>query len=644
MSKFPLKRPVALIIFWGLSFLAGGVNPALADERLLSFISEVVVHPDASLTVTETIKVRVEGRTIKRGIVREFPTTYRDRFGTTVRVGFELLEVLRDQVSEVYRVESTLKGKKIYLGQKEVFLRPGIYTYTIRYRTDRQLGYFKDYDELYWNATGNDWTFPIDWAQCRVELPPGAQVLKTSAYTGPFGAKGRDYRETRDSRGRVVFTTTRPLGVREGLTVAVAWPKGLVAEPGPQQKFHWFFRDNLATVVALFGLVLTLAYFLVVWYRVGRDPKPGTIIPLFSPPKGFSPAGVRYLRRMGFDRKAFATAVVDLAVKGYLTIKEDDDGSYELRRRNPEAQGLDMGEWRLAHHLFDSQERISLKEENHLRINAARQALKESLDKELNQVYFTTNRSYFLVGAALSLLTLGAIILTTPTADVLLALFWLSIWSIGCCFLAVMVFQKWQSAFGGHRLKLGKTFGALALTLFALPFLVGEVFGLGYFTLKVSAPAAVTFAGLVLANGLFYHFLKAPTLAGRQIMDQVEGFRMYLAVAEQERLNLLNPPEKTPELFEKYLPYALALDVEVEWSEQFAEVLAQVQVEGQPYAPSWYQGTSWQRLGTAGFADSLGSSFASAIAASASAPGSVSGSSGGGFSGGGGGGGGGSGW
>ena len=119
---------------------------------------------------------------------------------------------------------------------------------------------------------------------------------------------------------------------------------------------------------------------------------------------------------------------------------------------------------------------------------------------------------------------------------------------------------------------------------------------------------------------------------------------MYMSVAEKDRLQALNPPEKTPELFEKYLPYALALDVENEWSEQFAEVLAKAQVEGQPYAPAWYQGSSWNNLGTSSFSDSLGGAFAAAVAASAVAPGSSSGSGGGGSSGGGGGGGGGSGW
>jgi uncharacterized membrane protein len=128
-------------------------------------------------------------------------------------------------------------------------------------------------------------------------------------------------------------------------------------------------------------------------------------------------------------------------------------------------------------------------------------------------------------------------------------------------------------------------------------------------------------------------------------MDKAEGMRLYMKVAEQERLNVLNPPDKTPELYEKLLPYALALGVEQEWSEQFADVLAKAQAEG--YHPSWYVGPGFYAGGFSSFGSSLGNSFSSAISSSAVAPGSSSGfggGGGGGFSGGGGGGGGGGGW
>jgi uncharacterized membrane protein len=130
-------------------------------------------------------------------------------------------------------------------------------------------------------------------------------------------------------------------------------------------------------------------------------------------------------------------------------------------------------------------------------------------------------------------------------------------------------------------------------------------------------------------------------------MDQIEGFTDYLSVAEEDRMNLLNPPERTPELFEQFLPYALALGVEQAWSEQFSDVLARAAqdaaAQGRSYSPRWYSGRSFDR-GLGSFASTLGGGFSGAVSAASTAPGSSSGSGGGGSSGGGGGGGGGGGW
>ncbi len=632
-----------LLIFGvaGLLGLPGFSSPAFsASERILKFHSRIVVNPDATMTVTETITVNCARQEIKRGIIREFPTTYRDRYGNNVRVGFQVQEVLRDGRTEPYRLEAAANGQKIYIGKKDLYLRPGVYTYTIRYDTDRQLGYFQDFDELYWNVTGNGWTFPIDAAEAVVVLPDGADILQHAAYTGPFGAKDQDFRVSYDRFGNIVFTTTRGLAPKEGLTIAVAWPKGLVREPTGAEKTAYFFKDNLSSLLGLIWLAIVLGYYLVVWNRVGRDPEKGPVIPLFEPPQGFSPAATRFLMRMGFDNKAFAAAVVDMAVKGYLTI-EESDGDYSLHKRSGNDASLSRGERRLGGSLFALESAVEMKNKNHTIIKAAREALKDTLTRELTKIYFFTNFNYLVPGVVLTVLALGSIILVAPfRAESAFSSLWLSIWSVGCYALGLQVIRSWQGAGGG----LGKTLGALGISLFSLPFFGGLLIGTFFFARSVSYSAAFIFISIGLANAVFFHLLKAPTLKGRQVMDQIDGFKMYLSVAEQERLEILHPPEKTPELFEKYLPYALALDVENEWSEQFADVLAKAEEDGHPYHPPWYSGRSWDTLGASGFTDTLGSAFAAAIASSATAPGSSSGSGGGGFSGGGGGGGGGGGW
>jgi uncharacterized membrane protein YgcG len=420
--------------------------------------------------------------------------------------------------------------------------------------------------------------------------------------------------------------------------VVVAWPKGVVQMPSIQEKMGYFFRDNLSTGIALLWLIIVGGFYLEAWLRVGRDPAKGTIIPLFTPPKDMTPPAVRFLSRMGFDHKAFAAAVVDMGVKGYLQIKEDD-GDYTLIRKSTPIS-LPTPEERVADKLFAEGSTVKLASANHTRISGAMDALRENLQKEFDKVYFITNTGYLGFGIVLTLLAMGSVILIAPDrAAAGFATLWLSGWSVGCIVLAVVIYQQWQDA-----RSFGRIIGAMGITLFALPFFIGEIFGAVMIGTEVSLPPVLTLPGMAFLNVLFYHLLKAPTLMGRKVMDQIEGFKMYLSVAEKDRLNLLSPPEKTPELFERYLPYALALDVENEWSEQFAETLAQAQVDGKPYSPSWYSGHSWDVCRASGFSDSLGSTFASAISSSSSAPGSSSGSGGGGSSGGGGGGGGGSGW
>ena len=648
MARLHVFRRGLLVALW-VAGLWAFPGPAAAapgpPERILHFRSHIIVHDDATLRVTETITVNSTGREIKRGIVRDFPTTYRDRFGNTIRVGFEVKKVRRDGRPEPYHIKARLNGEKIYIGQKNVYLKPGVYKYTITYQTDRQLGFFKDFDELYWNVTGTGWTFIIDHAEAVVTLPKGANITQYAAYTGPAGARGEDFRVSYNQAGDIVFTTTRGLKPREGLTIAVAWPKGFVTEPSRSEKTASFLKDNLSTFLGLIWLLGLLGYYLVVWNQVGRDPGPGVIIPLFKPPQGFSPAATRFLMRLGFDNKAFTAAVVDMAVKGRLTI-EENNGDYTLRKINRNNAPLSAGERKLSSSLFSGPEdAVELKNKNHSIIGKARDALKSTLNRELVKVYFFKNSQYLIPGGILTVLGLGVMVFTSAAAfEAVFSVLWLSIWTVGCYSLVVGAWKKWQFIRGLEFRQWGNILAAVGASLLALFFLAGEGVGLYLLSTAISPGAALIMAALVLINCLFYHFLKAPTLKGRRVMDQIEGFKLYLSVAEKERLEMFHPPEKTPELFEKYLPYALALDVENQWSEQFAEVLAQAQTEGHGYSPTWYYGRSWDSFHPSRFSDNLGSSFAGAIASAATAPGSSSGSGGGGFSGGGGGGGGGSGW
>jgi hypothetical protein len=617
------------------------IGAARADERILSFRSTVEIEPEATLLVSEDIEVRVEGNEIKRGILRDFPTRYRDRLGNNVVVGFDVLSVRRNGEPEPYRVEDLSNGKRVRIGQGDVFLNHGVHTYRITYRTTRQLGFFDDYDELYWNVTGNGWTLPIDQVEAVIALPDGAPLVQSAAYTGPQGAQGSDYEMVQRGDGRIVFRTTRGLPPKNGLTIAVAWPKGYVVEPAPVQEAAWFVADNRLVAVGGLGLLLVAIYYLVVWWHFGRDPEAGTIIPLFHAPEGLSPAAIGFVSNMGFKRSAFTAAIVSMAIKGHLRIVEDDR-DFSLQRLDTPKRPLSPGERALSRHLFRHGATIELEQKNHKIVGGARSALGAALLDEYDKSLFVHNRRWFFIGAALSLLVVGATLaLGKPNEETVFLSLWLSFWSIGCFGLAWKAARQWQAVLTSGR----GWASAIGITLFGMPFWGAAIFVVLTIGEAGSLPFFLIAIVVGILNVLFFRLLKAPTAAGREMLDKVEGFKRYLSVAEQDRLAKLHPPERTPELFERFLPYAIALGVEHEWSEQFAGVLA---AAATPYQPAWYTGRNWSRfeghhIGSA-IAESLGSGLSSAVSSAATAPGSSSGSSGGGSSGGGGGGGGGSGW
>jgi uncharacterized membrane protein YgcG len=517
---------------------------------------------------------------------------------------------------------------RIYLGSKSVTLPHGEHTYELNYRTDRQTGFFADYDEIYWNATGNGWGFKIDQATATVLLPDNIprEQIKYEAYTGRQGSKDQNYAaELRD--GAPYYRTTRRLNEQEGLTIVASWPKGYllpaVENPAPlagavqspdydhardagqaASARGWsplegflgrrITHDNGAFWYTLIGFLLLLTYYYFIWDRVGRDPPGRVIIPEYQPPADQSPASMRYIMRMSYDNECFAAAVLSLAVKGCLRIEQDSGilgfgKTFTLVKLQDSASGnppLTTDETTLFNTLFAGGNSLVLKQENHRRVRRARTTHDDSLKRQYSSGFFSINGGWHLLGIVLSLLVAAVAFVLPGNTD---------------------MWPTWH---------------------LQTP--------LGWATIVLA------FAGIV-SNGVFGWLLKAPTPKGQAAMDHIRGFKMYLEVAEGEELKRMTspPPPMTQQLFEAYLPAALALDVEQKWAERFASVL---DIQAPNYHPGWYAGPGFNARNLGAFSSSLGSSLNSAISSSSTAPGSKSGSGGGGSSGGGGGGGGGGGW
>ncbi|NLP10481.1 DUF2207 domain-containing protein, partial [bacterium] len=520
-----------LILLLGL----GALLRSEEQERILNYQSTIQIYGDGSMQVTETIRVFSTGDRIRHGIFRSLPTRYRDSHGHRFTVPLTVKAAFRDGEQEKHYCRSEGNGVHIYLGDENSLIDPGVHTYSLTYETQRQIGFFPSHDELYWNVTGNAWAFAIDAVSATVYLPAEAAAFTIGwdGFTGIQDSREKDVAFFRQEDGGYHFTATRPLGPQEGLTIVLTWPKGLIRPPDRKEVWNAFFQDNLGFVIGLVGLLLVLAYYTFHWSRVGRDPAKGVIVPQFRPPNGMRPDAIRYLMRMKFDDKTFASFIVHMAVRGHLLIRKDKEVYSLVRKQAAETPSQD--EKKVLDALFGSTGRCDLKQHNHETIRAAMVRLKKQLAAAYNDTYFRTNRAYFWPGVLLSAVVLMATIVAFRSSEAAWMAVWVLVWSIGVIALVYVVFYVWRTAGLGSSVRYASITTAVFVTLFALPFLAGELFGLFTFSRATSPWTVLVFCATVFLNYFFYHLLKAPSVAGRSVMDQVEGFKMYLTATEQSR-------------------------------------------------------------------------------------------------------------
>ncbi|MBP6869433.1 DUF2207 domain-containing protein [Candidatus Babeliales bacterium] len=568
-------------------FLLFSLGPLQAHERISSFVSNIFVNTDATIDVEETIEVICEHDTIKHGIVREFPTKYRSNNGWNHEVGFNIKTIKHNDIIAEYTVKNTSNGKLIHIGNAYKIIPQGQHTYVIRYTTSHQLGFFKDHDEIYWNVTGNGWRLPIDKAEAYVYLPKiiSKKSIKAEAYTGYQNEQGKNY--TYSINNNIVhFATKHPLQKFQGLTVVAAFPKGFVEEPLSFQSIYGQYQY----IFIIIWILLSLCILLGIFYTQ-RMNEPGIIIPLFHPPTNMMPSEVGFLNKRYFRTMLLSADVLDLAVHDLISIKYVPGffygGTYTLTKKNCD-QLLHVKPYHklLIIELFGSSKTLKLSGIHYKKITAALNECQKLIQSNCDKYIQKPTIYYYLSIISLILFFSGIII-------------YLCQFHTEFAIISPIVFITLA---GFNNLFFSNIFNNLKSLI---PFLFSIY-----------------------------------TPEGRKKQDEIDGFKMYLVTAEVDRMNFIGtPPTKTPQLYEKYLPYAIALGVEEQWTEQFSKVFEDIlQKTEKPYHYSWSSRGCYIRI------HNFGSSFSKSISSASTPPGKSSGSGGKGKSGGGGGGGGGGGW
>lgn len=646
-----LPRP-----FFALLLILGFAGTAAAQEEIRQFHSVIDVGADASLTVTETITVNVEGRDISRGIYRDIPLRYEDANGRIREVKLDVRSVTRDGKTEPFKTEHKSGVLRIQIGSANLLLDHGIHKYEITYETNRQIRYFSDHDELYWNVTGNAWVFPILQASAEVRLPDGVQATDVAYFTGGYGTTGQSARsELVENGNKILFETTGSLNPREGLTVVVAFPKGVVAPVSEAELRADWLQDNLSWLVGAIALGFIFVFYTLAWVRVGRDPPEETIVPRWTPPEGISPGLASYIENRGFRRdlwKAFSASLLDLAVKGSVVIEKPQKSMIIRRTGSSIPDGIGVGQQAILSTIGGDGDTLDVSKSGGGKVKRAGERFRASIEREHRNQFYRSNRPYTVGGIALSVFSLFLMIAFSDSqTEVLDAVVVTVVPSVLVAILASALGRSFRGS--GSLLGVVKSVILTAVCGYIFLNILLNIFSgiiMPMFAMEYDTRVFAVVSAIVFTNVVYFFIMGAPTPIGQKRASEIAGLKQYLTLAEKDRMNVQGAPEMSPQHFETLLPYAVALGLEEPWSKTFAAWTALAAGAAVYIGPSWIHGTDFRSGDISSNFTNFAGSLSDGLTASLPTPKSSSsgfsggGSSGGGFSGGGGGGGGGGGW
>ncbi|CAK7039409.1 MAG: hypothetical protein DELT_00716 [Desulfovibrio sp.] len=637
-----------LAVFLSCGF-AREAGAAVSSEQILDYDVTAVFDPSGEMEVTENITVVATGRKIKRGIFRTFSVMWDRADNKRFQFDYTIKSVTRDGKPEPYSVTKNNDEIRVRAGKGDVLLTPGVYKYTITYTVRNAFSRFPEWDELYWNVTGNEWEFPIRQVRFRLFYRENASaplqpmpVRSLDVYTGKLGAQGENARILADN----TIETIAPLRLGEGMTVAWTWPRGFLKNAPDPVEFSLFRKLFLprGSSFLLFAIPLLVGlYFARIAARFKSGPMP-EIIPLFRAPEGFTPGQLRYVTKKRYDSTSFAADLLNIVAKGAAHLAEWKDKQTLKRgpgtRRTFRNKALQLGEQKAVEALFASSTSIVITKSNRRQIDNAKKAMRAGVVDEKKGLLLPIIRHLVFGGLLLFLLPVIAFWLQPGEGPILFTIIsvFIIIWAAGIGTFMVSIISGITSF---------RTFLAnLPVLFFFTPFVVA--LGVMCFFLLPTIVTNVTlpdgFCGAFCLGLIVWltsaRLLPRRTREGRRRYAIAQGLAMYLGTAERDRFAELYPPEESVEHFEELLPYALALDKGKTWANRFQKYLDETGETAEAFDHD-----SWRSI------DRFRSSTASALVSSTRSSGggssgrsSGSGSSGGGSSGGGGGGRGGGGW
>ena len=527
MSNFKRILCVICFLLWAFPIKAQEIK---AQEYIENFNSDIMVNPDGSLNIEETITVHHEGINIKRGIYRDLSTLKGE--------SYKILSVMRNGAPEPWFTERQASNLRLNTGNDLILESPATSTYIINYVMYDALRPIKDenLNELYLNITGQ-WNFPIYHVTAEVHYPPNTGVIRQYGY--------QTHQTTQDYTPDTPFEFFN-LAPYEEVTIAQAFTQGTVNIPFPT-KYRWI----------IISFIIMLIYYLVAWRIWGKDPAPKAIVPDWEIPKDLSPLECAFIDKNGVTpNNSFFLHIIWLLQQKIINVLENKQTGFLGNKTiytltTNEKQETTNQEIQLYSKNFPNV--LTLTAAPSERLAKYQQNLIKQISQKLEKKYYNKRNLLTTIGALFMPITCLCL---CPDAAPLLS--WIFI------LVAIpAIFSK-------------NIWPLLFMAVVATPVMYS-------FTSTGDYIWPAIFYGYFILIVIFAHLMFQPTLIGQRQKEKIEGLKMFLKavskpVQEQEisdeseiskKSLLSNQKRLTPSDMDNLFPYAVALGLEKEWSKKF---------------------------------------------------------------------------
>ncbi len=564
-----------------------------------SFNSKIQIIESGYVKMEETIVMDFEEE-LHHGLFRTIPYKYSSKFGKRV-LDIKVRSVTDENGKKrMYKVIKSRGNIEIKIGRKNKKLS-GIQTYVITYTMEGVFNYFKSYDELWLEITGHKWPIVLYDVKAEVTIPPSVDTSQIDAkcFSGRYGSDSQNCEFYKF--GRSIYFSSANIKPNESFGIAIKFPKGIIKEPNTWDKILKIFLSNILWLFTLLVPPIVFLYMYSRWYQLGRDPLEKSVIAVqYEPPEGLSAAEVGTLVDERADITDITSTLVDLAVRGYIRIIEADSENFIFFTKKDYALILNKSTF---------------------------------LDESTKFFERQFLADLFSVGSTKSGITPADLGEPDGVKVIFLSTLKNSFYT-NLKELRSLLYE--ELVVGGYFPKNPETVRSKYKFIGFFLIALGSLF---FFFFRFSAlPLLIGFSLTGLISILFSPFMPRKTRKGAAAALHALGFKEFIKRAEKDRIKKM--AKEHPELFEKYLPYAMVFGISDLWVESFEGIFQQ--------PPQWFKGqeafTTVYFIESLGKAINLASNSMTARPRGSFASGGGSAFGGGGFSGGGFGGGGGGAW